>query len=109
RDRLLRHPTPWLPAGRWNQDWQGTEDGETVWEIDPILNAWRPDGGEDLATFLILYLPYFETAADRPAGLEYILDFGETIFDLGLYRREGSLPAEWLNLPDEAHRFLRRW
>ena len=59
RGRLISSPTPWLPADPWWEQYDGAT--ELPWWVRDSLNATWPPNGEDLATFLVLFLPYLET------------------------------------------------
>ncbi|BCB83701.1 NACHT domain-containing protein [Phytohabitans suffuscus] len=64
RDRLVREPTPWLPGAVW-RDQQGSMD-DVAWELWTLLESEWPRSGDDLATYLVLFLPYLESLADFP-------------------------------------------
>jgi NACHT domain len=63
RQQLIGQPTPWLPAERWWLEF--SESSDDRFELRTLMDCEWPKSGENLATFLVLFLPYLETLADR--------------------------------------------
>jgi hypothetical protein len=105
---LLFSPTPWIPGGWW-ADWRSTGTDEDPWEIEPLRTTVWPNRGEDLATFLVLSLPYAETAADDVEVLAYAISLPTWAAYLAACRRAREVPLDWPDLPEPADTFLRRW
>jgi hypothetical protein len=111
RDRLLSHPAPWLPATEWRRDWPEDEDyAHFPWELTGLrtMSGW-PYEGEDLATLLVLCVPYLETAADRPDPGPILLPNLWTATLVGDRGTGHHSSTDWPRLPDKTADFLQRW
>lgn len=113
RNRLILEPTPWLKDSAWLKQVSAEEDAFGLFSgfghahVPPLMMA-----GEDLASMLVLYLPYLEASARIDADLRMsalsvpgvVLVEGRTGANPGA---QGYL-ARW-NLPRNAEQFLSRW
>lgn len=106
RDCLLATPTPWLPATWWDEL---VGPSALPWLDLILLDARWPSEGNDLATFLIILLPYLETAYAKnhplPTAVFGLTPRGEPHF---------ASTARFLSLEDAGVAvatvdFLRRW
>jgi hypothetical protein len=90
RARLLATPTPWLPAWHWYEQFPAEESAR--WQMRQVLDHFWPDSGEDLATLLVVFLPYLETMREKgiPLPAQVVL-------------REG------LDFPADCEAFLNKW
>jgi hypothetical protein len=61
RDHLLRRSTPWIPAGEWWPQLAAIDAELERWMAQHLYAPAWP-GGEDLGTFVVLCLPYLESA-----------------------------------------------
>ncbi|MEV4716680.1 NACHT domain-containing protein [Micromonospora noduli] len=113
RQRLIREPTPWLPGVKWWLEF--SDSGSDGFELPTLMDCQWPKSGEDLATFLVLFLPYLETLADAPAtpALSLPSDVANAlIWTRRLAEKEAAdlsrrLPRS--RMPMDCWSFLLRW
>ncbi|GIF62508.1 hypothetical protein Ais01nite_05430 [Asanoa ishikariensis] len=100
RDQLLRQPTPWLP-------WIEPNYSFTVERID---QEPMPTAGEDLATRLVLFLPYVEYGIVWLTSQTSLVDLLARSRDGEAFARQG-LERELTEraIPRHVSTFLMRW
>jgi hypothetical protein len=99
REQLIRHPAPWLPPF----------ESDSSFAFERIEQQPVPPSGEDLATHLVLALPYLEAGVHATKPVH--------IFELARAARGGDEQAQTAfrreldkaAVPEHAHKFLTRW
>jgi hypothetical protein len=106
RERLLRSATPWMPGDRWLR---ADFDGRGPLVLENLKNRAWPPSGEDLATFLVVCLPYLELCRRLPhTGAWFPSDIANKLTSSRTYL---SLRDELLRVgvPRDVVEFLMRW
>jgi len=110
RDQLIHTPLPWLPRGKWFEDLAGSS-GIQEMVVDILRSLRWPVNAEEQATFLILCLPYLETALED-TRLWQIFRGIEGQLEWLMHSRattDGIQPPMFANFPDDGREFLSAW
>ncbi|MBM2620207.1 NACHT domain-containing protein [Actinoplanes sp. LDG1-06] len=100
RDSLIGRPTPWLPAQR--------RPGDILpFPIAPIEAAFRDADGEDLATFLVFFLPYLE--CDERSAREGVAKWLLTSRTTHARTEDVDGHLADYGVPEHVREFLVRW
>ncbi|WP_377475746.1 NACHT domain-containing protein [Plantactinospora endophytica] len=103
RDLLVRQPTPWLPRI------EPAPTDRTSFTVQRIEEEPVPNGGEDLATRLVLILPYLEFGPDRKNRATVIDRLWECRVGGEPKQEAFELELRDRNIPVHVREFLMRW